>query len=111
MTAVTRSAEWAPARRARPIGDGALAAVLAAVLPVITYFAAKHQPGHRPFDAGTIALVVASAGVVARRRRHLVAVLALVFGISLVYFTLGYADGIPQLVGHGSWPRGHWCQQ
>jgi len=93
MTAVTRSAQRAPARRASLIADGALAAVLAAALPVITYFAAKHQPGHRPVDAGAIALVAASAGVLALRRRYPVAVLALVFGIILVYFVLGYAYG------------------
>ena len=93
MTAVTRSAQRAPARRTSLIADGALAAVLAAALPVITYFAAKHQPGHRPVDAGAIALVAASAGVLALRRRYPVAVLALVFGIILVYFVLGYAYG------------------
>jgi len=93
MTAVTRSAQRAPARRASLIADGALAAVLAAALPVITYFAAKHQPGHRPVDAGAIALVAASAGVLALRRRYPAAVLALVFGIILVYFVLGYAYG------------------
>jgi signal transduction histidine kinase len=93
MTAVTRSARRAPARRTSLIADGALAAVLAAALPVITVFAAKHQLGHRPVDAGAIALVAASAGVLALRRRHPVAVLALVFGITLVYFVLGYAPG------------------
>ena len=93
MTAVTRSAQRAPARRTSLIADGALAAVLAAALPVSTYFAAKHQPGHRPVDAGAIALVAASAGVLALRRRYPVAVLALVFGIILVYFVLGYAYG------------------
>ena len=93
MTAVTRSAQRAPARRASLIADGALAAVLAAALPVITYFAAKHQLGHRPVDAGAIALVIGSAGVLAQRRRYPVAVLALVFGITLVYFVLGYAYG------------------
>jgi len=93
MTAVTRSAQRAPACRTSLIADGALAAMLAAALPVITYFAAKHQPGHRPVDAGAIALVAASAGVLALRRRYPVAVLALVFGIILVYFVLGYAYG------------------
>src|SRR6516165_8798554 len=93
MTAVTRSAQRTPARRTSLIADGALAAVLAAALPVSTYFAAKHQLGHRPVDAGAIALLVAAAGVLAQRRRHPVAVLALVFGITLVYFVLGYAYG------------------
>ena len=93
MTAVTRSAQRTPARRTSLIADGALAAVLAAALPVTTYFAAKHQLGHRSVDAGAIALVIGSAGVLAQRRRYPVAVLALVFGITLVYFVFGYAYG------------------
>jgi signal transduction histidine kinase len=93
MTAVNGSAERAPARRTSLIADGALAAALAAVLSVGTYFAAWHQHGHRPVDAGVIALVIASAGALALRRRYPVAVLAVVFGITLAYFVLGYASG------------------
>ncbi len=93
MSAVNGSAERVPARRTSLIADGALAAGLAAVLSVGTYFAAWHQPGHRPVDAGAIALVIASAGALALRRRYPVAVLALVFGTTLIYFVLGYASG------------------
>jgi signal transduction histidine kinase len=93
MTAATRSVQRASGRRASLIVDGALAGLLAVALPPVTYLAARHQPGHRPVDAGAIALMVGAAGVLALRRRHPVAVLALVFGITLVYFTLGYADG------------------
>jgi signal transduction histidine kinase len=93
MTAVNGSARQAPARRTGLIADGALAAALAAVLPVVTYFAAQHQAGRRPFDAGAIALVIASAGALALRRRYPVAVLALIFGTTLIYFVLGYANG------------------
>src|SRR5215831_19103162 len=93
MTVVNGSAERAPARRPSLVADGALAAALAAVLSVGTYFAAWHQHGHRPVDAGAIALVIASAGALALRRRYPVAVLAVVFGTTLAYFVLGYASG------------------
>src|SRR5262245_23058610 len=93
MTAVNTSARQAADRRASLMADGALAAALAVILPVATYFAAHHQPGHRPVDAGAIALVIASAGALALRRRYPVAVLAFVFGITLTYFVFGYADG------------------
>jgi signal transduction histidine kinase len=107
MTAVNGSAGHAPTRRTGLIADGILAAALAALLPVATYFALRHQAGdvllnrlphrrgvdNRPFDAGTVALVIASAGTLALRRRYPVAVLALVFGTTLIYFVLGYANG------------------
>ena len=93
MTAVSRGAQRARAGRASVTADGALAAVLAVVLPVITYFAAQHQGGHRPFDAAAVALVMASAGTLALRRQHPVAALAVIFGATLIYFGLGYADG------------------
>src|SRR5947207_11900470 len=93
MSAVNGSAERAPARRTSLIADGALAAVLAVVLSAGTYFAAWHQHGHRAVDAGAIALVIASAGALALRRRYPVVVLALVFGTTLIYFVLGYANG------------------
>jgi signal transduction histidine kinase len=75
------------------IADGALAAGLAAFITVGTYFASQHQPTRRPFDAGTVALIIVAAGALALRRRHSVAVLALVFGITLVYNVVGYANG------------------
>ena len=93
MTAANGGAERAPARRASLVSDSALAAALAVVLSVGTYFSAWHQHGHRSVDAGAIALVVASAGALALRRRYPVAVLALVFGTTLIYFVLGYASG------------------
>src|SRR5215470_12018419 len=93
MSAVNGGAERAPARRTSLVADGALAAALAALLSVGTYFSAWHQHGHRPVDAGAIALVIASAGALALRRRYPVAVLALVFGTTLAYFVLGYASG------------------
>jgi signal transduction histidine kinase len=75
------------------IADAALAAGLAVFLTVGTWFAAQHQPGRRPFDAGTIALLVVAAGALALRRRHPVAVLALVFAAMLGYLILGYTEG------------------
>jgi signal transduction histidine kinase len=91
VTMVNGSAPQAPVRRMSLPADAALAAALAVVLPVLTYFAAQHWAGHRPFDAGAVALVIASAGALAMRRRYPAAVLALVFGITLIYFVLGYA--------------------
>ena len=93
MTVMDGGAQRAAAHRAGLLADSALAAVLAAALPVVTYFAAHHQAGHRPFDAGAIALVAAPAGALAVRRRYPVAVLALVFAATLAYFVLGYANG------------------
>src|SRR5215813_7694073 len=111
MTTVDGSAPEAAARRASLMADGALAAALAVVLPVATYFAAHHQPGHRPFDAGAVGLVIASAGALALRRRYPVAVLALVFGITLIYFVRGYADGpvwLPLIIAYyTATTRGH----
>jgi len=92
VTTVNGSAPEA-ARRTSLLADGALAAALAVMLPVAAYFAAHNQSGHRPFDGWAIALVIASASPLALRRRHPVAVLAVIFGTTLIYFVLGYADG------------------
>jgi signal transduction histidine kinase len=81
------------ASRSSLVVDGALAVGLAAFLTVGTYFASQGQPTRRPFDAVAVALVVAAAGALALRRRHPVAVLGVVFGVTLVYFVLGYANG------------------
>ena len=79
--------------RTSRIVDTPLAAGLAALLVVGTYFASQGQHHRRPFDAGAVALVVAAAGALAWRRRHPVPVLGVVFGAVLVYFVLGYANG------------------
>jgi signal transduction histidine kinase len=93
MTAVKISGQRRAARWGNLAADEALAAVLAVVLPVVSYVAARHQPGHRPFDAGAFALVTASAVVLAWRQRYPLAVLALAFAITFSYFVIGYADG------------------
>jgi signal transduction histidine kinase len=75
------------------LADAGLAAGLAAVLTAASFVAARHQVAPRPFDAGGVALVVGAAGALALRRRYPVAVLAAVFGCTLLYNLLGYAAG------------------
>jgi signal transduction histidine kinase len=74
------------------IVDGALAAGLAVVVLLGTDFASQHQPARRPFDAGAAALIVLAAGALVLRRRYPVAVMAVVFGAILVYFSIGYPN-------------------
>jgi signal transduction histidine kinase len=81
------------ASRRSMIVDGALAAGLAVFVTLGTYFASQAQPARRPFDVGAIALIMVAAGALAVRRRHPVAVLTVVFGATLVYFSAGYANG------------------
>jgi len=73
--------------------DAALAVGLAAFITVGTYGASLGQPHRRAFDAGAVALIVIAAGALAARRRYPTAVMAVVFGATLVYFALGYAGG------------------
>jgi signal transduction histidine kinase len=73
--------------------DGALAAGLAAFITLTTYFASQGQPARRPFDAGTIALILVAAGSLAARRRRPVIVMEVVFGATILYFLRGYANG------------------
>ena len=79
-------------RRARRV-DAAAALGLALFLVVGTYFASQGQPARRPFDAGTVVLLIAAAGALAFRRRWPVGVLWFVFAVDLTYFTLNYAAG------------------
>ena len=81
------------ARLRELLADGALAVGLAAFVTVGTYFASQNQPGRRPFDAGTVALIVVAAGVLVVRRRFPVAVLVAVFGSVLAYHVIGFANG------------------
>jgi signal transduction histidine kinase len=73
--------------------DGVLAVGLAVFFTVGTYGASQGQPGRHPFDAGAVALVIVAAGALAWRRREPVAVLGVVFGATLIYFVVGYANG------------------
>src|SRR4030095_10153450 len=79
-------------RRARRV-DAAAALGRAVLLVVGTYFASQDQPARRPFDAGTVVLLVAAAGALAFRRRWPVGVLCFVFGVFLIYFVLNYPAG------------------
>jgi signal transduction histidine kinase len=74
--------------------DAVLAVGLAAFSVVGTYFASQQQqPGRRPFDAGAAVLVVIAALSLVARRRNPLAVVAIVFTATLVYFVIGYKDG------------------
>jgi signal transduction histidine kinase len=93
MSAVGLAAVTVADPRRRLFVDGALAAALAIVVAVGTFFASEHQPLRRPFDAGAIALILLATGALAFRRRNPVAVLGIVFGATILYFGFGYASG------------------
>jgi signal transduction histidine kinase len=73
--------------------DAFLALGLGAFLLVGTYFASQDQPDRRPFDAGAVVLLLIAAGALAWRRRWPVAVLAIVFGATLLFVAFGYGNG------------------
>ena len=73
--------------------DTLLAAGVAVLITIGTFWASQGQPDRRPFDAGAAALLVLSAGALAARRRLPVATLATVFLANLVYLSLGYPQG------------------
>jgi signal transduction histidine kinase len=93
MSAVGVGTDTGTDPRRTAIVDGALATGLAGFLTLGTYFASQHQPLRRPFDIGTIALIVLAAGALAVRRRYPVAVLGIVFAAIAFYLLLGYANG------------------
>ena len=93
MMAMDARSQPGSASRASLIVDGALAAGLAAFVGIGTFFASHNQPTRRPLDVWAVALVALTAGALVVRRRHPVAVLEVVFGVTLVYFVLGYANG------------------
>jgi signal transduction histidine kinase len=83
--------------------DALLAAGIAVLITIGTFWASHGQPGRRPFDAGAVALLVVSAGALVGRRRHPVATLATVFLTTLVYLSLGYPQGpiwLPLIVAY-----------
>jgi signal transduction histidine kinase len=93
VTTVNGRSGTGAAPRGSPIADWAPAAGLAAFVTLGTFFASQDQPARRPFDAGSVALILVAAGALAARRRHPVAALEVVFGATLVYFLFGYANG------------------
>jgi signal transduction histidine kinase len=91
------------ATRPKLIVDGVLAVGLAAVIAVATHFGSRYHPGHRHLNAGAYPLLFLAAGALAWRRRYPVPVMGAVFGITLIYFTLGYPDGpiwLPLIVSY-----------
>jgi signal transduction histidine kinase len=73
--------------------DGAVAAGLAVLVTVGTWFASHHRHAARPFDAGTLAILLVASASLTWRRRHPVPVLGAVFAATAVYGLLGYASG------------------
>ena len=73
--------------------DSLLAVAMAAFITVGTYFAVHNQPTSRPFDAGAIGLVLVSTLALAVRRRFPVEVVWVVFGATVIYRGVGYANG------------------
>ncbi len=91
-----RAPRW-PAR-GRPAwpgwrGDVALALLVGVVQVVGTYFAGLHQGGRRPLDALVLGLLCAGPVALTVRRRYPVAVLVVVFAVTLLYGQLGYPRG------------------
>jgi signal transduction histidine kinase len=75
------------------LADAALAAGLGVFMLVGTFFASRYHAGGRPFDAGAAALILLDVGALVFRRRHPVAVLALVFAVTATYFVAHYSNG------------------
>ncbi len=74
--------------------DALGAAALAVLFVLATVFASHNQNApHRAFDVWAAVLLVVAAGALAFRHRRPVAVLLVVFGTTLAYFALGYANG------------------
>jgi signal transduction histidine kinase len=93
MSAVIVGTGTARTPRGTLIVDGVLAAGLAAFVTLGTFFASRSQPARRPFDMWTVLLIVVAVGALTGRRRHPVVVMEVVFGSTLAYFALGYANG------------------
>jgi signal transduction histidine kinase len=79
--------------RPRWYSDALLAAALTAFMLVGTHFASQAQPGRRPFDAGTVVLVMLAGGALAFRRTHPTGTVAAAFTVVVAYRLVGYAQG------------------
>ena len=93
MSAIQARARARQAFRDGGAADVALAAGLAVVMLVGTYFASHGQPDRRDLDVWAVALLVLAAAPLVLRRRYPVATLVVVFGATLAYMALGYASG------------------
>jgi signal transduction histidine kinase len=79
-----------------PVADFILAAALTVLVGPVSFVAQSHQPhpaGTRHLDAIAVILMVAASAVLVLRRLYAVPVLAAVFGLILIYFSLGYPNG------------------
>jgi signal transduction histidine kinase len=82
------------APRLSPLLAGAVGLGLAVLFVVGTYLASRQDPSaHRTFDGWAVVLLATAAAALVLARRYPVAALLVVFGTTLVYFALGYADG------------------
>src|SRR5919198_3798298 len=93
MSASTTWGRGDPARRWSQAFDAALAIALAAFINLGTFFATRNQPARRPFDAGSVVLILVAALSLTARRRYPVATLFIVLASTLVYFGIGYPNG------------------
>jgi signal transduction histidine kinase len=93
MDVASGASGQATSARASLLFDCGLAAVLMAFISVGTWFAIENQSSSRRFDAWTVVLVIVAAGALAWRRKFPVGVLAVVFGATVVYRAVGYANG------------------
>jgi FtsX-like permease family protein len=89
----TRPVRASPDRRRIALADVRVAVGVGVVQVAGTYFASRHHPGQRAFDAGALALLAAAALALLYRWRAPALVLVLVFGATLSYSLVGYADG------------------
>jgi signal transduction histidine kinase len=93
MATSDESARAGPPSTRDRVVDAALAAGLVVFVVLATYFASHGQPTRRAFDVWGLGLVTLAGGALALRRRYPVAVLEVVFGATLAYQALGYANG------------------
>ena len=73
--------------------DAAIAVAVGAIQLVGTYFAARNQTDRAAMDALAYALLAAGPAALLARRRYPVAVLLVVFGTTLAYWTSDYPRG------------------
>ena len=87
--AVQSSSRWSLPR------DIGITVALAAFLIGTTFGAARHQPGHivRHPDAAAVVVLAVVAVALSQRRRYPVAVLGVVWALTLGYFLAGYPWG------------------
>jgi signal transduction histidine kinase len=96
MRPAAASGRFADSRPERLHGwhaDAVIAVVVGAIQLVGTYFAGRGQPERASMDALAYALLAAGPAALLVRRRYPVAVLLVVFGTTLAYWTSDYPRG------------------